>query len=41
MLRLFEAERRIAMALSGTVSASGVNTSILMNARCQQFNRSR
>jgi hypothetical protein len=41
MLRLFEAEVRFAMTLTGTVSASGVNTSILMNARCQQFNRGR
>jgi hypothetical protein len=35
MLRLLEAEMRIAMALTATVSATGVNTSILMNARRQ------
>jgi hypothetical protein len=35
MLRLLEAEMRIAMALTGTVAATGVNTSFLMNARRQ------
>jgi hypothetical protein len=35
MLRPLEVETRIAMALTGTVSATGVNSSILMNARRQ------
>ena len=33
MLRLLEVEMRIAMALTGTVSVTDINTNILMNAR--------
>jgi L-lactate dehydrogenase (cytochrome) len=33
MLQLLEAEMRIAMALTGTVSVTDINTNILMNVR--------
>ena len=32
MLQLLEAEMRIAMALTGTVSVTDINTNILMNS---------